>query len=304
MILQTIRGGGSADDEEDNENNNENDDEQNYDDDDGDDSGIAKVKQPASGDLLENISQRVVLTITKITTETSMAVTRAFQAAFQTEGKDAGGLVSRVWNTVQRILEAITNPLSATETNVEFAKPEASIVGVTSVSESEKPPELNKASENARNDFGSYLAQSYAVDDARPTKSNRETAPFLGGSLTDALRIARSQARLLVVFIPAAQPSKRGSSTTPDQEAIQSLLSKKAVSAAKKKARKDEPYGSYIYWGAKPGSPDAVAALKRLKPQQTNSKGVKKPILLVAFPKQVRKNERMRLTPCSLEFAD
>jgi hypothetical protein len=57
---------------------------------------------------------------------------------------------------------------------------------------------------------------------------------------------------------------------------------------ARKRARKDETHRSFIFWGAKAGSPDAITALKRLKVKQVSSKGGKKPVLLVAYPKQVR----------------
>ena len=67
--------------------------------------------------------------------------------------------------------------------------------------------------------------------------------------------------------------------------------------------------GSYVVWGAKASSPEAITAIKRLKAKQSSSKGDKRPVLVVAYPAQVseciiccvvsqlRKHAQARLNP-------
>jgi hypothetical protein len=90
-----------------------------------------------------------------------------------------------------------------------------------------------------------------------------------------------------VAYIPAARPSKKSTGTkTPDQLAIRSLLCANVSKMTEKKARKSaETPGSFVLWGAKAGSPEAVAAMKRLKAKQP--KGSTRPTLIVVYPAQV-----------------
>jgi len=151
------------------------------------------------------------------------------------------------------------------------------------------------------NDFGSYLSKSYDVEDMRGDgKSQGPT--IMGGSLQDALRIARQQARMLLVFIPSQRPKGErgvlsffGSSKKSDAEvdekdrvAIESLLSKEVGKAANKKARKskdsDNDHGSFAIWVGKAGSSESISAMKQLKVKETSAKGEKRPILCVVYP--------------------
>jgi hypothetical protein len=128
-------------------------------------------------------------------------------------------------------------------------------------------------------DIGSLLSQSYCVQATRSVGAS----PVLGGSLNDALRLARSQSRLLIVLIPSCRPEK--GVTVDDIEALRSFLSAEVASVAERSARKKHKGGSFLLWCATAGSPEAIGATKRLKAQQVG-KGQQKPILLVAYPAQ------------------
>eukprot|EP00536_Pseudo-nitzschia_multiseries_P016093 jgi/Psemu1/220138/e_gw1.1019.2.1 len=153
----------------------------------------------------------------------------------------------------------------------------------------------------ASDDFGSYLSESYEVDDLR--NSGKAKGPIiLDGSLQDALQTAREQARMLLVFIPSEKPKGEqqgvlsffggGNKGTAESEentkvAIESLLSKEVAKASNRKARKKQAgddFGSFAIWGAKAGSSEAAAAIKRLKVKETTAKGEKRPILCVVYP--------------------
>lgn len=70
-----------------------------------------------------------------------------------------------------------------------------------------------------------------------------------GGTLTDALHLARTWGRLLVAFIPATKPTSharndKGSATRIyDQTAVDSLLDPEVAAVAEKRARKREEGG-------------------------------------------------------------
>ena len=145
-------------------------------------------------------------------------------------------------------------------------------------------------------DFGSYLAENYSVEDKRTTDEDNDIT-ILGGSLSDACKIAREQARMLIVFIPSEKPKSEswfggvggGKQTNAnDQIAIESLLSDDVMKAANKKARKkgEAGLGSFAIWGSKTGSSEATSAIKRLKIKATATTGEKRPILCVVYPAQ------------------
>jgi hypothetical protein len=141
--------------------------------------------------------------------------------------------------------------------------------------------DVDDVSESRSSDFGTFLSKSYDVEATRED----DTSPILGGSINDALNIARSQSRLLVVFIPSSRPG-RGKKNADDKKAIESFLSAEVATMAEKRARRKEEGGSFLLWGATAGSPEAVVAMKRLKAQQANNKGQKQPVLIVAYPAQ------------------
>jgi len=124
---------------------------------------------------------------------------------------------------------------------------------------------------SATTDFGSYLAEAYGVEDERDSREIEHT--ILGGSLQDALKSARHQARMLLVFIPSERPQgekgglpffgggKRGSaeSNENDRRAIESLLSSEVGEAANKKAMKNQGkekmFGPSLFGEVKQGLP-------------------------------------------------
>jgi hypothetical protein len=133
-------------------------------------------------------------------------------------------------------------------------------------------------------DFGIYLAKTYGVSSRTNEEDTAGPALMMGGPLTDAIRTARSQARLLVMFIPA---STKSSKQKYDQAAIASLRSSQAARVVGKRPNKiaEKGTGSFLLWGAKSGSPEAITALKRLKIKRQGGKS--SPTLLVAYPAQV-----------------
>lgn len=136
-----------------------------------------------------------------------------------------------------------------------------------------------------QSDMGDYLASAYGLSSS--SSSSHTPAIMLGGSLSDALRTCRSQARLLVAFVPSSKPQKNKKGAF-DVTCLESLRSEEVSVAVEAKQ------GSYMLWAAKYGSPEAVQAMKRLKQQ----KKTKFPTLVVAYPAQVIDNTgRPRILP-------
>lgn len=151
------------------------------------------------------------------------------------------------------------------------------ITGATSEDEDAEREEESVIEKKA--DFGSFLSETYGVLDKRGEVGH----DILGGTLSSALETAASQARLLVIFLPAKKPSK--GKKTRDQIAIESMLSSEVAQAANKRARKKGgETGSFLFWGASAGSSEYAAAMKRLKGKLTPPKGEKRSVLAVAYP--------------------
>jgi hypothetical protein len=247
-------------------------------------------------DEILDISKRGMVLAGKAVLETYKALQRAILAGFQgeddqevDEDDQPPDVVTKVLNTLKRMIKAaFARPQEESED--EDAAAVKSVIKASKKlkkktveeSEDEESEELASSSSSPPADFGTYLSKAYGVTDERD-----ESGPtILGGTLSDALKVARSQARLLVVLIPSAQPKKVKS----DKEAIESVLSLEVAQAANKRARKNgEETGSFLFWGAKTGSSEATAAIKRLKTKATSSKGEKRPVLSVVYPAQVSK---------------
>ena len=143
----------------------------------------------------------------------------------------------------------------------------------------EETVESKDTPKERKSDFGSFLSSAYGTTDGR----NEDGPEFLGESLANACKIARSQARMLVVFIPSRKPSKGKKAT--DGLAIESLLSEEVSQIANKRARRNgDDTGSFLFWGAKVGSSEATSAIKRLKVTTKSQKGENRPILAVVYP--------------------
>uniref|UniRef100_A0A7S3Q4N9 UBX domain-containing protein n=1 Tax=Chaetoceros debilis TaxID=122233 RepID=A0A7S3Q4N9_9STRA len=146
-----------------------------------------------------------------------------------------------------------------------------------------------KAAESSKN-FAEYLCGAYGVslpeaadeydDDDDDEGAGPEHIKIMSGSLSHALRNSRSKARLLVVFIPGAKPSKKQKN---DIRAIKSLMSTDVQEISERNARKKEEGGSFSFWSTKNSSGEASVALKRLKVKSTSNKS---PILMVVYPSQ------------------
>lgn len=215
----------------------------------------------------------VLVAVGKTTLATLSALQRAIFAAFESEEvqeEENRSAVSKIVRIITRMWNAAMDVPDGQRSLEEAHASERS--------KSDPGSSSAKVDSGPVMDFGGYLSRSYGV-------SRGETSTqILGGNIGDALRDARSKARLLLVFIPGSTPSNRGKKTS-DQSAIHSLLSQEVTQVANKPARKKATTGSYLLWGAKASSPEAVTAMKRLKVKQP--KGEKRPTLVVAYPAQV-----------------
>lgn len=261
FVARTCRGGATVDEEEDEEEKDEYDE---YDSDDEED----------DIDVQSSSSPTAISSLKSALSSLSKAIMRALSAATRGAEPDddekEASLVSKVFQTVKNMISAALNP--EYDINTRYDNEEEDV----------KATEKSQVEPTSASDFGSYLSQAYGVVDGR---EDAEKSPILGGSLNDALKIARSSAKLLVVLIPSVAPNKSKQKT--DGKAITSFLSAEVAKVANKKARKKGETASFVLWSAKAGSSEATQAMKRLKAKPTSSKGEKRPILSVVYPAQV-----------------
>lgn len=211
----------------------------------------------------------VVGSLIKGAMKTTRALIRAVTAAFDFSEVDSEtSMIQQPFLMVQRMWNAA---FASSSSRTSKSRSE------TSKEEQSTPPV-----QQHNIDFGAYLGNAYGVDASREDLD--EVERILTGSFQDALKEARNQARLLVVFIPVNLPKKKDKS---DAAAVESFLSADVAQMAKRKAKKGKTTGSFLLWSAKAGSPEAALVMKRLKAQTTNTKGQKRPILLVIYPNQV-----------------
>lgn len=169
---------------------------------------------------------------------------------------------------------------------------------------------INTKSSSITSDFGDYLIKTYNIElPPLPAEHDEEnevngekdmkqsSISIQGGSFTKAMEYARSQGRLLVIFIPHSTHPKSGGSQH-DQTAITSILSPEVSYIAERKARKKGPSsgGSFCVWSTRADSPEAIMAIKRLKLKNSGGGSKKKcPTLVAVYPK--RTAGRSKLTP-------
>jgi hypothetical protein len=214
-----------------------------------------------------------------ITIKVYHAIKRAINAGLEGGDVEEDGLASKMINTVTRMIKAVFSFDVDDDEEAEDSGDD------DSVEETETSDEEPVVPVKANPDFGSFLSKAYGTKDNR----GEEGPLFLGGTLANACEIARSQARILVVFLPSKRPVK--GKKAKDDLAIASLLSAEVADAANKRARrKGGDTGSFLFWGAKAGSSEATAGMKRLKTKATSSNGDKRPILAVVYPAKVRIN--------------
>jgi hypothetical protein len=221
---------------------------------------------------------------TKATLATMHAVQRAVQAAMEGEDADVDPdadeddiIVAEV-SVVQRAVMAIKRMVTAALTF-----PEGDEEDMINTEEVLMKAKTQKREKTKLLDFGSFLAAAYGVQDTRTNKTSGVTV--IGGSFATAMKEARAQARLLVVFIPVER-FKKGKESR-EAAAIRSILSPEVADASNHPARKGENTGSFLFWSAKVGSSEATQAMKRLKAKLKTSKGGKCPVLMVVYPAMV-----------------
>mmetsp|Transcript_16391 Transcript_16391/g.23121 ORF Transcript_16391/g.23121 Transcript_16391/m.23121 type:complete len:539 (+) Transcript_16391:95-1711(+) len=261
-----VRGGSSDyDDEYDDEYENE-------DDDDESSSDVTEGIASSEGVSVFGISKRALILVGKIT----KALNRALVAGFSTseEQEEDVGIIQRMWN-------AAMNPSKSSPEGGGLDPIASSSKVKVRKSKSDQSSAVSHVPDKETEELRRYLSSAYGV--TGETADKEEQSAIRGGTFTDALREARSQARLLVVFIPSSKPG-RGKKGTSDKIAIKSLLSNEVSAVAEKKARKKVKSGSFVFWAAKAGSAEASASTKRLKVKP--AKGQKRPTLIVVYPAQ------------------
>lgn len=204
----------------------------------------------------------------RATIVTAKAMIRSIKAAFVSDDDDdqeeESSISTKIFKTLSRMWKAAIHPDDET----------------SSSSKKKRRKSNKKRSSKETADFGKYLSQNYEIPDEREEDSTSSSL-FLGGSFQDALIAARSQARLLVVFVPDNNKDQG-----KNKAAIRSLLSREVHLTANQPSRKGHDTGSFYFWGAKPGSTEAVQALKRAKVKQP-PKGGSRPNLVVVYPSQI-----------------
>jgi hypothetical protein len=243
-----------------------------------DDDGVALA---SNGRTVLNLPKKVAVFFGKVTLGSIKALGRGLQAAFQgsDEGEDVElGIATQIFRGLKRMVSAAWNSPGTAKDDAED-KDEAAEKAKKLSPKGAKSVVAKTRTRNS--DFGEFLSSSYRVNSSRAEVER--PSPVLGGNIVDALKASRANGRLLLVLIPASKPGE----LQADTGAIEAFLSAEVSSVAEKKARKGQTTGSFTLWSAKAGSPEAIAAIKRLKAQPTGSKGQKRPILVVAYLAQV-----------------
>ena len=138
-------------------------------------------------------------------------------------------------------------------------------------------------------DFESYLSEAYVPKADDENQSGTKPPPwfFIDFSLTEALQIARREARLLMVFIPAATPMNNPKDVIAEESLMSLPVRAAATRKVKTKLAGDQPTLSYFVWATTGGSSEAMQAIKRLKVILKKGKD-KRPVLVVVYPALVR----------------
>lgn len=147
----------------------------------------------------------------------------------------------------------------------------------------------NSRSNDVSNDITNQLCKSYGI--SLSDDQNDDCITIQSGSLSQALQKARSQAQLLVVYIPSSSKPNNKSKTSNDYKALKSLVSKQVHDIANKPSISKAPsYGtSFAFWAtSRHDVKEAIQAKKQLKvktnPSSKKTKMKNHPILLVVYP--------------------
>jgi len=257
-------------------------------------------------DVLVDTSKKMIVVVGRVTLETVYAIQRAVEAGISaaTSGDDDEevSIVVKIGNIISSMWDAALHVPSDEQEQEEEEMEEVMLSSskkrskrsksASTASKEDASVEIGEDTALGGSDFGSYLIKSYNIKkEARDDDDNTSKETIKGGSFNNALRYARSQARLLVVYIPSSPPNKKKKGNSYDDVAIRSLTSAVVSSVTQKRAirtkggGKGSSYGSFVLWGTKAGSSEAVLSTKRLKVKKTGSK--ESPTLVVVYPAQV-----------------
>ena len=260
--LLTIRGGGQTDD-----------DEEEYDDETNNESSNSIILQALT--ILLSIIGNIILTIHRVIS-TGLSELKSEQALS----------ISKLIHVFNSMIQAI------------FMDPNDDKDAIHSDDKDlEEESKINAKSSSVTSDFGDYLIKTYNIelpplpaehdeeDEMNGEKDMKQSSISIqGGSFTKAMEYARSQGRLLVIFIPCSTHPKSGGSLH-DQTAITSILSPEVSYIAERKARKkgSSSGGSFCVWSTRADSPEAIMAIKRLKLKNSGG-GSKIRLSMESFP--------------------
>lgn len=263
----------------------------------GDEVAVAKISSSSLSSKLMSVGKMGILLAVRATVKTALALQRAMSAGLEevttspsNDDEDGTAPSSFIGKTLD-ILSAMWNAAMNKETTTSSTKSkEKTDTGTSSTSEKDDEEEEDASTTTKTSthrtrksaDMGDYLAQSYGITQTQDSSSSDNidytATPILGGSLSDALRQCRSQARLLVAYLPSSKPNKN---SEYDKIAIQSLRSEEVAQAVELKK------GSFLIWAAKYNSPEYAQAMKRLQGNTKPNTKKKVPTLVVAYPAQV-----------------
>jgi hypothetical protein len=224
----------------------------------------------------------------------SKAIVRGVGAAFEVLSSGATEKDTSMLKRVVHMCQSFWTAASSYKDDIDSSADETSFPPTVaqSTTTSTTIESIDEIFAPSHSDFGTYLSTAYGATDGRAKET--KSSPVLGTTLNDALAVARQNARLLVVLIPSTAPKAKSKS---DIKAIESFLSQQVATISEKKARKKGDTGSFVLWGAKQGSSEATQAMKWLKISPKNIKGKTIPILLVAYPSQVRELIVLKFMP-------
>jgi UBX domain len=241
--------------------------------DDYNDPAVAVAKP--SGGLIKTVGALVFFPV--------FAAGRALWAIFDYQGEEGSTIVGRFFGTLGHMWRSAFFPSSSQKRQVSLhsvTRPMGQDIDEieADIQRYKKMKQRVVTAQDASVDYGTQLADMYGVVDGR--KGAEHSTRVLDCSFQEALQHARSRARLLLVYIPAQKPSKKAST---DKEALKGLLSPQVSEIAEQRARKSEATGSYIIWTTKPGSSEAATVMQRLKVQEKDAQGNKRPILAIVY---------------------
>mmetsp|Transcript_9020 Transcript_9020/g.13973 ORF Transcript_9020/g.13973 Transcript_9020/m.13973 type:complete len:574 (+) Transcript_9020:90-1811(+) len=292
--ITTMRGGSiqeedDEDDDEDEEEEEEDDDEEEEDDDDDEKKdNVATIDSSESdGEVMMELIIKRTLSLYKAMLSKLSSMLGADSAAASGENKEEFEIVSLFEQLIEKAKTFLQQFLTMNDSPLQ-----------TSAIKKKARARSISSQANMRDILSTTygvppLSSSSSSSEHNETTTKSNIVNIVGGSLSDALQLARSKARLLIVVIPAYVPETPSDPTTNDAAVVGGLLSEEMNALMEQPAlKKNKEYGSFFVWSALPSSAEAEVATKRLssalsKQQQkskTKKKKTKSPLLLVCYP--------------------